>query len=165
MHSYAAKLANGFEHSAKFLEDTLEKQFQNTNDVPCNITTDCLLGLTCSLAVISALSVEIALKALINKVNGIRAKGHNHSHLFLLLPEELRQHISLDYKKISEKYNLENHSKITTALQTILNLTKNSFEQWRYIYETESAYEFPVRGARNLNIVLLNTYNKLNHSD
>lgn len=113
-------------------------------------------GLVCGSAVLSGLSIELSLKALVEKHTGQLPHGHNHVTLFSKVPESIRENAAIRYEELRKKYNARNISQLEGNLEAILNLTKDCFVSWRYIHEPKSSkVSFPYSAANLAAIALI----------
>ena len=139
----AANLAKAYELAAyKLLEDFTVPNPATGKD---GLVRPSVLGPICGAAVLTALSIEVALKALLKKHTGRTSRLHDHVKLFELLPIDVQQEIRVDYRQTAEIRNTNSGGDQAMELTDVLAATKDVFSSWRYVYE-------PTEIPRSLNL-------------
>ena len=129
----ASNLAKAYELAAyKLLDDFTVADSLIGKD---GLVRPAVLGPLCGAAVLTALSIEIGLKALIKKNTGKTSRLHDHLKLFHLLPERIQQSVRSDYRFTAELRNKNSGGNEPLELTDVLLSTRSVFISWRYAYE------------------------------
>ncbi|WP_415203795.1 HEPN domain-containing protein [Pseudorhodoferax sp.] len=90
------------------------------------------LGRTCGIVILSSLSIEVALKSLLEKHGKKPPKTHDHIQLYDLVPADTQEMLQDRFEVTAITQNPIG----PTNIRSILESTRQSFEHWRYIHES-----------------------------
>ena len=99
-----------------------------------------VLGPLCGAIVLSSLSIEIALKSLLEKHGITFPKKHDHIILFNLIPMPIQLMLQDRFYVTAVNYNQNG----PTDLREVLESTRDSFIQWRYIHEASKLIKIDI---------------------
>lgn len=94
-----------------------------------------MLAAICSSAVLLSLSVEVGIKALLEKHSGKFLRSHDHEELFRALPVPVQNELSGRFRSEAIAETVYGAGAEPPKLEAVLAQTKNTFEVWRYVYE------------------------------
>lgn len=90
------------------------------------------LGKTCGIVILSSLSIEVALKSLLEKHGKNPPKIHDHIRLYDLVPSDIQDMLQDRFEVTAITQNPSG----PTNIRSVLESTRQSFEHWRYIHES-----------------------------
>ncbi|MBN6103546.1 HEPN domain-containing protein [Xanthomonas sp. CFBP 8703] len=139
----ATNLAKAYEWAAYKLLDDFD--FSNTKKTKSGMVHLATLGPIVGAVVLTSLSIEVALKALLLKHHGKALRTHDHVKLFNALPTDVRRNLEQRYARIAKTRNKSSGGNQTVEIAEVFAATKDVFTSWRYAYE-------PTELARNIDI-------------
>ena len=129
----ALNLAKAYELAAYKLLDELDTS--NSISQKTGMVRPAVLGPTCGAIVLTSLSIEIALKALLQRHVGVVPRTHDHLKLFRGLPPDVQDLAKDRYRRCAEMRNKNSSRTEPVDLLEVLAATKDAFWSWRYVYE------------------------------
>jgi hypothetical protein len=139
----ATNLAKAYEWAAYKLLDDFD--FSKTMKTKSGMVHPATLGPIVGAVVLTSLSIEVALKALLLKHHGKALRTHDHVKLFKALPADVQRNLEQRYERIARTRNKNSGGSQTIEITAVLAATKDVFISWRYAYE-------PTEMARNVDI-------------
>lgn len=129
----ARNLALAYDLAAYKLLDELDTT--NSISPKTGMVKPSVLGPICGAVVLTSLSIEIALKALLQRHVGTVPRTHDHLKLFGALPPEIQTLAQDGYRRTAELRNKNSGGSQPLELLDVLAATKDAFQSWRYVYE------------------------------
>lgn len=129
----ATNLAKAYEWAAYKLLDDFD--FSSTKKTKSGMVHPATLGPIVSAIVLTSLSIEVALKALLLKYHGKVLRTHDHVKLFKALPTDVQRNLEKRYARIARTRNENSGGNQTLDIGQVLAVTKDIFISWRYAYE------------------------------